>query len=89
MNIYYLKKYRKKAKQRIRIIFQNNEYNVMKYNYHDDEWQLIHKRFPNSNYSTPNLYVAEKALAGERRIYILELVKNRREINENKKLAKL
>lgn len=86
MNIYYLKKYRKKAKQRIRIIFQNNEYNVMNYNYRYVEWRLIHA---NNDYVTPNLYVAKQTLARERRKYILGLVKDRREINKNKELAKL
>lgn len=89
MNTYYLKKYRKKAKQSIRIIFQNNEYNVTKYNHVAGTWELIHKRHPNCNYSTPNLCVAEKVLAGERRKYILELVKRKRDFNKNKELAKL
>lgn len=78
MNIYYLKKYRKKAKKIIRVIFTDNEYKVIKYNHHI-----------RCDYPIRNLCVAKMTLAIERRKYILELVKNRREINKNKELAKL
>ncbi len=86
MNIYYLKKYRKAAKKEFRIRFINNEYNVMKYNYRINEWEFIHLT---NEYVTPNLYVAKQTLARERRKYILRLVKEMREINKNKELAKL
>lgn len=78
MNTYYLKKYRKEAKQRIRVIFTNNEYIVIKENHHI-----------RSDYPIRNLCVAKMELARERRKYILGLVKEMREINKNKELAKL
>ena len=86
MNIYYLKRYRKDAKKQFRIRFSNNEYNVMKYNHHIENWEFIHL---NNDYVTPKLYVAKLTLARERRKYILNLVKEMREIKKNKELAKL
>lgn len=86
MNTYYLKKYRKDAKKKFKIRFINNEYNVMRYNYHNEIWEIIHL---NCDYATPNLYVAKQTLARERRKYILGLVKEMREINKNKELANL
>lgn len=86
MNIYYLKRYRKAAKERFKIRSINKQYNVMKYNYSIKNWEFIYQ---NSDYVTNNLYVAKQTLAHERRIFILDLVKEMREIKENKKLAKL
>ena len=73
-------------KKQFRIRFSNNEYNVMKYNHHIENWEFIHL---NNDYVTPNLYVAKLTLARERRKYILNLVKEMREIKKNKELAKL
>lgn len=86
MNIYYLKRYRKAAKKEFRIRFINNQYNVMQYNHHVENWEFIHL---NNDYVTNNLYVAKQTLARERRRYILDLVKEMREIKKNKELAKL
>lgn len=86
MNTYYLKKYRKDAKEKFKIKFINNQYNVMKYDYFNERWEFIRTNF---DYVTNNLYVAKQTLAHERREYILKLVKNRRDFNKNKELAKL
>lgn len=86
MNTYYLKKYRKDAKEKFKIKFINNQYNVMKYDYYHERWEFIRTNF---DYVTNNLYVAKQTLAHERREYILKLVKNRRDFNKNKELAKL
>jgi pectate lyase len=87
MNIYYLKKFRKAAKEQFKIRFVDNKYFIMKYNYHNDEWESI--IYSNNDYATNNLYIAKLTLAHERRRYILDLVKEMREFKENKKLAKL
>ena len=89
MNIYYLKKYRKDAKKRIKIRFVNNRYKVMKYNSHDMEWKLINEWNTNGACTTFDLIVAKQTLTRERRQYILGLVKEMREFNKNKELAKL
>lgn len=86
MNTYYLKKYRKDAKEKFKIKFINNQYNVMKYDYYHERWEFIRTNF---DYVTNNLYVAKQTLAHERREYILKLVKNKRDFNKNKELAKL
>ena len=55
----------------------------------DEEWKLINQWDINGDCYTPDLYVAKKTLARERRCYILKLVKDRREYKKNKELAKL
>mgnify|MGYP003294902094 FL=1 len=87
MNIYYLKKFRKDAKKRRRIMFVDNQYNVMAYSYVDEAWKLMYEGY--GDYATPDLSAAKQTLASERRNYILKLVKERREINKNKELAML
>jgi hypothetical protein len=89
MNIYYLKKYRKDAKKQIRIMFVNNRYKVMKYNSHYMEWRLINEWNTNGLCTTFDLNVAKQTLTRERRCYILDLVKEKREFNKTKELAKL
>ena len=58
----------------------------MKYNYRIESWENI---YLNSDYVTNNLYVAKQTLGHERRRFILDLVKEMKEIKENKELAKL
>lgn len=88
MNIYYLKKFRKKAQRRLKIKVHNGVYDLM-LRISFREWKPL-KDWVNGGFmSYNNLPFALDMLKKERRAMIYRLLRKERDYRENKKLLEL